>query len=59
VGFAGNKSRDPVRGDERLSGGQRPGYAASGKLPDFVSPALSGQLILIGTLTGVTAVVGA
>ena len=31
----------------------------AGKLPDFVSPALSGQLILIGTLTGVTAVVGA
>ena len=31
----------------------------AGKLPDFVSPTLSGKLILIGTLTGVTAVSGA
>jgi outer membrane protein assembly factor BamB len=31
----------------------------AGKLPDFVSPTLSGRLVLLGTLTGVTAVSGA
>jgi polyvinyl alcohol dehydrogenase (cytochrome) len=33
--------------------------SVASKLPDFVSPTLSGRLILIGTLTGVTAVGGA
>jgi hypothetical protein len=31
----------------------------AGRLPDFVSPSLSGGLILVGTLTGVVAVRGA
>jgi polyvinyl alcohol dehydrogenase (cytochrome) len=31
----------------------------AGALPHFVSPSLSGSLVLIGTLTGVTAVSGA
>jgi outer membrane protein assembly factor BamB len=31
----------------------------AGRLPDFVSPSLSGRLVLIGTMSGVTAVSGA
>jgi hypothetical protein len=31
----------------------------AGSLPHFVSPSLAGGLVLIGTMTGVTAVSGA
>jgi polyvinyl alcohol dehydrogenase (cytochrome) len=41
------------------SGRTRYKLKVAGSLPDFVSPSLSGDLVLIGTFTGVTAVSGA
>jgi polyvinyl alcohol dehydrogenase (cytochrome) len=41
------------------TGAVRHRIQVAGLLPDFVSPSLSGRLILIGTMTGVTAVAGA
>ncbi len=41
------------------SGRVRQQISLGGQLPHFVSPSLSGGLILVGTLTGVTAVSGA
>jgi hypothetical protein len=42
-----------------VTGRVRAALRVAGALPHFVSPALSGSLVLIGTLTGVTAVSGA
>jgi hypothetical protein len=41
------------------TGAVRQQIGLGGSLPHFASPSLSGRLILIGTLTGVIAVVGA
>ncbi len=41
------------------TGAIRQQISLGGSLPHFVSPSLSGGLVLIGTLTGVTAVSGA
>jgi hypothetical protein len=41
------------------TGAVRQQFAIASRLPDFASPSLSGNLVLIGTLTGVTAVAGA
>jgi polyvinyl alcohol dehydrogenase (cytochrome) len=41
------------------TGAVRQQLAIASRLPDFASPSLSGNLVLIGTLTGVTAVAGA
>jgi outer membrane protein assembly factor BamB len=40
------------------TGAVRHQLAVATKLPDFVSPVLSGRLVLVGTLTGVSAVSG-
>jgi streptogramin lyase len=44
---------------DQQTGAVRQGISLGGALPHFVSPSLSGGLVLIGTLTGVTAVSGA
>jgi polyvinyl alcohol dehydrogenase (cytochrome) len=44
---------------EPSTGRVRHQISLGGRLPHFVSPSLSGRLVLIGTLTGVTAVSGA
>lgn len=41
------------------TGAVRRHIGLGGPLPHFVSPSLSGNLVLVGTMTGVTAVVGA
>jgi outer membrane protein assembly factor BamB len=41
------------------TGGVRQQIRVAGTLPHFVSPSLDGRLLLIGTMTGVTAVAGA
>lgn len=41
------------------NGGVRQHIRVAGQLPHFVSPALSGRLVLVGTMTGVVAVSGA
>ncbi len=41
------------------TGAVRQQISLGGQLPHFVSPSLSGALVLVGTLTGVTAVSGA
>jgi len=40
------------------TGAVRQQISLGGQLPHFVSPSLSGALVLVGTLTGVTAVSG-
>jgi outer membrane protein assembly factor BamB len=44
---------------DQATGAVRQQIGMGGELPHFVSPALSGDLVLIGTTTGVTAVTGA
>jgi hypothetical protein len=44
-----------VRGSPVLGGGA---VRVARQLPHFVSPSLSGGLVLIGTMTGVTAISG-